>query len=71
MGDGLAPGGDSGPYVTRTTLMNMLFVGSVKPFSSSLFNEGFDPGSERTLAAWLRHASRTRNRGFGFGGKVA
>jgi hypothetical protein len=21
--------------------------------------EGFDPGSERTLAAWLRHASRT------------
>src|SRR4030042_4048909 len=23
------------------------------------FIEGFDPGSERTLAAWLRHASRT------------
>ena len=22
--------------------------------------EEFDPGSERTLAAWLRHASRTR-----------
>jgi hypothetical protein len=22
--------------------------------------EGFDPGSERTLAAWIRHASRTR-----------
>ncbi len=21
--------------------------------------EGFDPGSERTLAAWLRHASQT------------
>src|SRR5689334_19816153 len=21
--------------------------------------EGFDPGSERTLAAWIRHASRT------------
>jgi len=21
--------------------------------------EEFDPGSERTLAAWLRHASRT------------
>jgi hypothetical protein len=20
--------------------------------------EGFDPGSERTLAAWIRHASR-------------
>jgi hypothetical protein len=24
------------------------------------FFEGFDPGSERTLAAWIRHASRTR-----------
>ena len=23
------------------------------------FLEEFDPGSERTLAAWLRHASRT------------
>ena len=22
--------------------------------------EGFDPGSERTLAAWIRHASRTK-----------
>ena len=25
--------------------------------------EGFDPGSERTLAAWIRHASRTNPRG--------
>ena len=25
--------------------------------------EGFDPGSERTLAAWIRHASRTRTIG--------
>ena len=25
--------------------------------------EGFDPGSERTLAAWIRHASRGRLRG--------
>src|SRR5437867_5551826 len=24
------------------------------------FFEGFDPGSERTLAAWIRHASRTK-----------
>jgi len=23
-------------------------------------NGEFDPGSERTLAAWIRHASRTR-----------
>ena len=26
---------------------------------STIQLEGFDPGSERTLAAWLRHASRT------------
>jgi hypothetical protein len=26
--------------------------------SQSLYGE-FDPGSERTLAAWIRHASRT------------
>ena len=26
---------------------------------STIKIEGFDPGSERTLAAWLRHASRT------------
>ena len=25
-------------------------------------SEGFDPGSERTLAAWMRHASRTQIR---------
>ena len=24
-----------------------------------IFNGEFDPGSERTLAAWIRHASRT------------
>ena len=24
-----------------------------------ILDEGFDPGSERTLAAWIRHASRT------------
>ena len=27
-------------------------------------NGEFDPGSERTLAAWIRHASRTRSRAF-------
>ena len=31
------------------------------------FFEGFDPGSERTLAAWIRHASRT-NPGSNIGG---
>src|SRR5947209_3113351 len=32
-------------------------------------HEGFDPGSERTLAAWIRHASRTNPRGATPGGK--
>jgi len=26
---------------------------------TTIQTEEFDPGSERTLAAWLRHASRT------------
>ena len=26
-----------------------------------IFYGEFDPGSERTLAAWIRHASRTRS----------
>ena len=32
-----------------------------KPFQvrQTIKTEEFDPGSERTLAAWLRHASRT------------
>ena len=29
--------------------------------------EGFDPGSERTLAAWIRHASRANPRKGGSG----
>jgi hypothetical protein len=35
-----------------------LWSGNAKEVSTIL-SEGFDPGSERTLAAWLRHASRT------------
>jgi hypothetical protein len=31
----------------------------VSPF---FYHGEFDPGSERTLAAWIRHASRTRKR---------
>ena len=31
--------------------------------------EGFDPGSERTLAAWIRHASRANPREGGSGGR--
>ena len=37
--------------------------GLVKGF----YNGEFDPGSERTLAAWIRHASRARK---SFGGRV-
>ena len=29
-------------------------------YSPNVFNGEFDSGSERTLAAWIRHASRTR-----------
>ena len=34
-------------------------VRDASPDGSMNQTEGFDPGSERTLAAWLRHASRT------------
>ena len=33
---------------------------------TSLLCGEFDSGSERTLAAWIRHASRTRTSGFKF-----
>ena len=33
---------------------------SSQGFMIKLYNGEFDPGSERTLAAWIRHASRTR-----------
>ena len=38
-----------------------------KEFTPSKHNhfEGFDPGSERTLAAWIRHASRTGRKASG------
>ena len=39
------------------------YFGSSLQFSQNLnyFYGEFDSGSERTLAAWIRHASRTRN----------
>ena len=44
---------------SKTLSMSMKFrCTSVLPDSTIKFEE-FDPGSERTLAAWLRHASRT------------
>ena len=33
--------------------------GRTRHWIENLQSEGFDPGSERTLAAWMRHASRT------------
>ena len=36
---------------------------------SSFFDGEFDPGSGRTLAACLTHASRTDHQDFGFGGE--
>lgn len=37
----------------------------MRPFVLLKFLYGeFDSGSERTLAAWIRHASRTGNSGF-------
>ena len=34
-----------------------------KSWTNFLYGE-FDPGSERTLAAWIRHASRTHHLAF-------
>ena len=52
-------------------LANLVFTGRVSATNRArrvegpaacvtieLLTEGFDPGSERTLAAWMRHASR-------------
>ena len=42
----------------QTTMVNPLFKLLCQEHR---FQTGeFDPGSERTLAAWIRHASRTR-----------
>ena len=45
------------PLTTITRKLIADFFGG----SCLIFDNGeFDPGSERTLAAWIRHASRTR-----------
>ena len=64
-----SPGGHGLTNVCVVTLYSALSVRhtrSVEPSTtktasadSTIQTEGFDPGSERTLAAWLRHASRT------------
>ena len=43
------------------SLMTVYIAKSRKNFLLLYIDNGeFDPGSERTLAAWIRHASRTR-----------
>jgi hypothetical protein len=50
----------------RTTLNRAVFWDVISeknrkfPVNLNINNGEFDPGSERTLAAWIRHASRTR-----------
>ena len=39
--------------------LETISAGAPASVDSTIQTEGFDPGSERTLAAWLRHASRT------------
>ena len=44
--------------------LQLIRAGDLGPLHDLHFYHGeFDPGSERTLAAWIRHASRTRKRG--------
>jgi hypothetical protein len=48
----------SGPLWSLTTGYRVL--GTEKSCDCEGIDDGeFDPGSERTLAAWIRHASRT------------
>ena len=46
-----------------TRVARELRLGTVRSIDYQI--EEFDPGSARTLAAWLRHASRTVNGPFG------
>ena len=50
------------PFILAEASMRMGAETGVEDFKLITSIEGFDPGSERTLAAWLRHASRTRTR---------
>ena len=56
-------------YEPRQIIEWSVFVGPVAGFDANfealkrvltVFYGEFDSGSERTLAAWIRHASRTR-----------
>jgi hypothetical protein len=43
--------------------IDYLYMFSVSAMKRELYHGEFDPGSERTLAARLKHASRTVTRG--------
>ena len=45
----------SNQLIYRHKLQRCVYGAEIK----GLFYGEFDPGSERTLAAWIRHASRT------------
>lgn len=48
--------------VTESESWKLNKINNIERFKRSLLNNingEFDPGSERTLAAWIRHASRT------------
>ena len=56
-----SPGAYSGHRI-QTLVSGLSCPGAIrgKIPSPNVFNGEFDSGSERTLAAWIRHASRTR-----------
>ena len=48
-------------HISLHNLEKYSFLKYAKIINNGLYQtEGFDPGSERTLAAWIRHASRAR-----------
>ena len=49
------------PTKSFATEIDLVFP--TKSWTNFLYGE-FDPGSERTLAAWIRHASRTHHLAF-------
>ena len=51
------------PCITITEMCEPILyvcIGNLNLSEQITSTEGFDPGSERTVAAWIRHASRTR-----------
>ena len=44
--------------IQKCSLIKLVGYVEYKLMKDRIFFGGFDPGSERTLAAWIRHASR-------------